>query len=149
MSDVQRQTLSGLDNGHFVFRQLRNSPQYLQKKKRHLFAVVRQTGIPTFFASLSCADTHWMGLLRSLGKIVDSQDYTDEELKAMSYQDKCRLVNADPTTSCRFFDNRFNEFLNKVLYQNSLALGQVVDHFYRIQFQHRGSCLVCHYSLFE
>lgn len=139
VSDSQRQNLSGLDNGYFVYRQLRNSPQYLQQKKRELFAMIRQMGIPTYFVSLSCADTHWFGLLRSLGKIVDHKEYSDEELQSMTYLEKCRLVNSDPTTCCRFFDNRFHEFLNKVLYHNSQPIGPVVDHFYRIEFQHRGS----------
>lgn len=139
ISDERRQAISSLDNGFFQYRQLRNSPQYLQNKKKELFAMVRQMGIPTFFISLSCADTHWVGLIQSLGRIVDHKEYSEEQINSMNYLEKCRLINSDPVTCCRFFDNRFKVFLNQVLYSSSRPLGSISAHFYRIEFQHRGS----------
>lgn len=68
-------------------------------------------GYPTFFVSLSCADTHWPGLIYSLGKIVDKKENSLKECKSMSYMEKYRLFNADLTTMCRFFDSHFKKFI--------------------------------------
>jgi len=46
-----------LDDGYEIFKSLRNSPPYLEKRKRDVFAMIRQLGKPTWFFSLSAADT--------------------------------------------------------------------------------------------
>lgn len=37
------------------------------------------------------------------------------------------------------FDNRFHTFLQKVILSNSEPIGKVIDYFYRVEFQQRGS----------
>ena len=39
----------------------------------------------------------------------------------------------------RYFDNRVHEFMKIVLKSNLHPLGQITDHFVRVEFQHRGS----------
>ena len=53
-----------LDQGYYIFRQLRNSPAYLQSRKKDIFAMIRQLSLPTWFMSLSAADTRWTDLLK-------------------------------------------------------------------------------------
>ena len=53
-----------LDEGYYIFRQLRNSPAYLEARKKDIFAMIRQLSLPTWFMSLSAADTRWTDLLR-------------------------------------------------------------------------------------
>ena len=36
-----------LDEGYFIFRTLRNSPVYFESRKKDLFAMIRQLGLPT------------------------------------------------------------------------------------------------------
>lgn len=55
-----------LNEGYFIFRTLRNSPAYLASKKKDVFAMIRQLGLPTWFISLSSADTRWVDLLKTL-----------------------------------------------------------------------------------
>ena len=138
-SENNQVDIATLDDGFFFFKKLRNSPQYLQQKKRELFATVRQLGIPTFFVSLSAADTRWPYLLQSLGRIVDHKEYSLQEIQEMSFQNRTRLINSDPVTCARFFDRRFQFFLKHILYKPPYPLGKISDHFYRIEFQHRGS----------
>ena len=38
-----------LDDGYFILRTLRNSPAYLEKRKKDVFAMIRQLGLPTWF----------------------------------------------------------------------------------------------------
>ena len=103
-----RVNIATVDNGFFFLKQLRNSPQFLQQKKRELLAAVKQLGVPIFFVSLSAADLRWKPLLQSFGKIIDNKLYIFEDIEAMSYQDKTRLINAEPVTSARFLIDDFN-----------------------------------------
>ena len=139
LDDLHCRNIARLDDGYYYFQKLRNSPQYLHERKRELLATVRQFGIPTFFISLSCADTHWVVLLQSIGKVIDKKSYSSEEIKAMSFIDKTRLINADPVSTARYFDRRFHYFLKEILYKSPYPIGKVTNHFYRIEFQHRGS----------
>ena len=64
------------DEGYFIFKQLRNSPSYLEAKMKDIFAMIRQLGLPTWFMSLSSADTRWPDLLNMLSKLNDDTEYT-------------------------------------------------------------------------
>ena len=128
-----------LDEGYYIFRSLRNSPPYFESKKRELFAMIRQLGLPTWFMSLSSADSKWIDLLQILGKLVDNRNYTSEEIKNLDWSEKCRLVQSDPVTTSRYFNNRVHEFFKIVLKSECHPLGKITDHFIRVEFQHRGS----------
>lgn len=132
-------SIAGVNDGFYFFNTLRNSPMYFQARKRELLAFIRQRGIPTFFVSLSSADLHWIPLLRSLCLLVDKKVLTDEEVQELDFRTKCRLINSDPVTTARFFDNRMQVFIREILYHPSHPIGDVIDHFYKIEFQHRGS----------
>jgi len=127
--------LVNLDEGYFIFRTLRNSPVYLEKRKKDLFAMIRQLGLPTWFGSFSSADTKWNDLLRVLGKLNDGRDYTDTELEDMNWHEKTRLVQIDPVTCSRFFDNRVQQFIKIVLKSEHHPIGKISDYFYRVEFQ--------------
>ncbi|XP_062602358.1 uncharacterized protein LOC134264070, partial [Saccostrea cucullata] len=127
------------DEGFFVFRQLRNSPAYLETRKKDVFAMIRQLGLPTWFMSLSAADTRWNDLIRALGVLNDGKEYTDEEIDSMTWFEKSKLVQKDPITCTRYFDHRFRMFMNSVLRSDHHPIGVVKDFFYRIEFQQRGS----------
>ncbi|XP_071176458.1 uncharacterized protein [Mytilus edulis] len=128
-----------LDEGYYIFRSLRNSPVYLEKRKKDLFAMIRQLGLPTWFGSLSSADTNWKDLLRILGKLNDGKEYTDNELEKMDWHQKSKLVQKDPVTCSRYFDYRVQQFINLVLKSDHDPIGKLTDFFYRVEFQQRGS----------
>ncbi|XP_076105470.1 uncharacterized protein LOC143073656 [Mytilus galloprovincialis] len=128
-----------LDEGYYIFRSLRNSPVYLEKRKKDLFAMIRQLGLPTWFGSLSSADTNWKDLLRILGKLNDGKEYTDKELEEMDWHQKSKLVQKDPVTCSRYFDYRVQQFINLVLKSDHDPIGKLTDFFYRVEFQQRGS----------
>ncbi|XP_078328660.1 uncharacterized protein LOC144623788 [Crassostrea virginica] len=127
------------NEGYFVFRQLRNSPAYLETRKKDVFAMIRQLGLPTWFMSLSAADTRWTDLIRALGILNDGKEYTDEEINDMTWFEKTKLVQKDPITCTRYFDHRFRMFMNIVLKSDHNPIGNVKDFFYRVEFQQRGS----------
>ena len=131
--------LVNLDEGYHIFRTLRNSPPYLESRKKDLFACIRQLGLPTWFISLSAADTKWPELLKTLGKLVRNIEYTDEDIEAMDWNDRCDLIQKDPVTCARFFDHRVQTFIHTVLRSHHEPIGHLIDSFYRVEFQKRGS----------
>ena len=131
--------LVNLDEGYYIFRQLRNSPAYLETRKKDIFAMIKQLSLPTWFMSLSAADTRWTDLLKMLAKLNDGIDYSEKELENLSWQEKTKLVQKDPVTCLRYFDHRVQEFLNTVLKSSCEPIGKLLDYFYRVEFQQRGS----------
>ena len=131
--------LVNLDEGYYIFRQLRNSPAYLETRKKDIFAMIRQLSLPTWFMSLSAADTRWTDLLKMLAKLNDGIDYSEKELENLSWQEKTKLVQKDPVTCSRYFDHRVQEFLNTVLKSSCEPIGKLLDYFYRVELQQRGS----------
>ena len=131
--------LVNLDEGYYIFRQLRNSPAYLQSRKKDIFAMIRQLSLPTWFMSLSAADTRWTDLLKMLAKLNNGISYTDKDIEGLTWQEKTKLVQRDPVTCSRYFDHRVQEFLNAILKSNCEPIGKLKDFFYRVEFQQRGS----------
>ena len=101
--------------------------------------MIRQLSLPTWFMSLSAADTRWTDLLKMLAKLNDGIDYSEKELENLSWQEKTQLVQKDPVTCSRYFDHRVQEFLNTVLKSSCEPIGKLLDYFYRVEFQQRGS----------
>ena len=85
------------------------------------------------------AETKWTPLLKSLAKLVQGKNLSSEEIEGLSWQDKCLLIKSDPVTCARYFDFRFQCFIKNVLKNNSHPVGEIIDYFYRVEFQQRGS----------
>ena len=111
---------------------------YSQEKK-DIFAMIRQLSLPTWFMSLSAADTRWTDLLKMLAKLNNGVDYTDKDIEGLTWQEKTKLVQKDPVTCSRYFDHRVQEFLNTILKSNCEPIRKLRDFFYRDEFQQRGS----------
>ena len=101
--------------------------------------MIRHLSLPTWFMSLSAADTRWTDLLRMLARLNDDIEYSEEGIENLSWQEKTKLVQKDPVTCFRYFDHRVQEFLNTVLKSSCEPIGKVKDFFYRAEFQQRGS----------
>lgn len=128
-----------LDEGYNILRSLRNSPPYLQQKKKEAFAMIRQLGFPSLFISLSLAETKWYELLRALGKNVHKRIYTDAEIDKMNWQTKTDLIMKDPVTIVEYFRNRYKQFKDLVIDSHHKPIYKVIDHFRRYEFATRGS----------
>ena len=127
------------NEGFKFLRALRGSPPYFEKAKKDIFAMIRQLGSATLFCSFSSAETQWIHLLRILGKLVDSKEYTDNELENLNWEEKSRLIQSDPVTCARHFDYQINQFIQNFLLSTEAPLGKIADWFYRVEYQQRGS----------
>ena len=140
LKDNMGESLVRLDEGYRIFRTIRNSPQYWENQKKEVFAMIRQLGIPTLFMSFSANDLNWSDLIVTLGKLVDNKNYSEEvENNSLPWETRSRLVQSDPITCVRHFDNRVSQFIQTILKSESSPLGLLGDFFYRVEFQQRGS----------
>ena len=130
------------DQGYKFLATLRGSPPYFERAKRDIFAMIRQLGPATFFVSFSAAETRWNHLIKIIGLTVDKKAYTDEEVERMPWPEKSRLIQSDPVTCARHFDHTLRIFLGEFLKSGQAPIGELLDFFYRIEMQHRGSCHV-------
>ena len=128
-----------LDEGFRVLKNVRGSPAYFQKCKKDLFAMIRQLGNPTWFCSFSAAETRWTHLLKTLGRILDKKEYSDDEINNMTWQQKSNLIQRDPITCTRNFDHMVHIFIQDVIRSDIMPIGRIADYFYRVEFQQRGS----------
>ena len=131
--------LINLDEGFRVFRNLRGSPPYFERCKKDLFAMIRQLGNPTWFCSFSAAETRWIHLIKILGRLLDNKDYTDDEVTQMTWQKKSELIQKDPVTCARNFEHMVQLFVHDFIKSSCQPIGEVIDFFYRVEFQQRGS----------
>jgi len=101
--------------------------------------MIRQLGKPTWFCSFSAAETRWAHLLTILGRLVDKKNYTDDEIQVMTWQKKSDLIKSDPVTCARNFEHMVQLLLCDILKSTLKPIGEIVDSFYRVESQQRGS----------
>ena len=65
--------------------------------------------------------------------------YTDDEVAALSFEEKCSWIRHHAITAARHFQYQLNTFFNDFLKSPANPLGEIVDHALRIKFQAWGS----------
>ena len=100
--------------------------------------MIRQLGVPTWFFTLLATDMKWPYMIQIIARQY-GVSYTDEEVLAMSFEEKSGWLRHNPVTAARHFQYRLNTFFEDVLKSNAKHLGHIVDYAIRIEFQARGS----------
>ncbi|CAB3977853.1 ATP-dependent DNA helicase PIF1, partial [Paramuricea clavata] len=85
------------------------------------------------------AETRWIHLFKILGRLIDNKHYTDDEVKQMTWQKKSELIQKDPVTCAQNFEHMVQQFIHNFIKSSCHPIGEVVDFFYRVEFQQRGS----------
>ncbi|XP_065370889.1 uncharacterized protein LOC135963037 [Calliphora vicina] len=134
------QNLVQHDDGYHILKGIRSSPAHWEGEKKKVLAMIRQFGLPTFFITLSAAESQWPELLVILVKVVQNRVITEEEALNLTTQEKYNLIRLDPITSSRYFDQRIRH-LFKHFKSAAGIFGEhkVVKFYWRIEFQQRGS----------
>ena len=130
---LYRRTLSYNSNSNF----LRSTKSYWYTRSQELQDMVKQLGAPTLFFTLSPADFHWPELYRLLYSFLgihsDPEAPIEDEFRENRRRKK--LLNENPLIVAWFFQQRAESFIGDVLFGKF----PVVNHWWRIEFQHRGS----------
>ena len=58
--------------------------------------------------------------------------YTDEQVTALSFEDKSNWIRNSPVTAARHYQYRLNTFFQEFLKSSANPLGELVDHAIRI-----------------
>ena len=90
------------DQAFLFLRHIPGSPPYWQRFMYEAVAMVQQLGIPTWFRTLSCADLRWPELFQIIAKIK-GQNITDEQVEALSYNERCSMLNLNPVVVAKLF----------------------------------------------
>ena len=101
-------------------------------------AMMKQLGIPTWFMTLSCADLRWPELFQIIAK-MQGKKMTNEELDALSYNERCQILNTNPVIVAKHFQYRVATFFNEVLVSKANPISKIVYYALCIEFQMRGS----------
>ena len=124
------------DKAYRFMKNIQDSPPYYQYTFYELLAMIRQLGTPTWFFTLSAADTKWPDIIQIIARQY-GVNYTDEEVSALSFEENSLRCN--PVTAARHFQYRLNTFFQDFLKTSAKPLGEIVDYGIRIEFQTRGS----------
>ena len=126
------------DDAYKFLKNVRGSPAYFQKVMYDVLAMIRQLGLPTWFFTLSAADMQWPDVIQTIAKQYGST-FSDEEVAAMSFEEKSKWLSHNPVTAARHFQYRLNTFVQKFLKSKAHPLGELTDYSIRVEFQARGS----------
>jgi hypothetical protein len=140
LNEDQIDSLIRHDDAYRVLKGIRTSPAHWEAEKKKVMAMIRQFGLPTFFITLSAAESRWGELLVILKRVVDKEEVTEEEALGLASNEKVRLIRTDPVTCVRYFDNRWRQ-LFKIMKKEGGVFGRhnVVLYYWRVEFQQRGS----------
>lgn len=100
--------------------------------------MVKQLGLATWFMTLSCADLTWPELFHIIAR-TNGKNMTAEEVKALSYDERYRLLNLNPVIVAKHFRYRVETFFTEILLTNAHPIGKIVYYALHIEFQMRGS----------
>lgn len=114
---------------------LRGSPAYWDKNLKNLLAMVRQLGKPTFFLTFSAAEFRWPEVITA----IKAQQGQKVDFAGLDWAEKCDILRGNPVTTMRMFDKRVDALMRELLLGPAQPIGEVIDYFYRVEFQARGS----------
>ncbi|XP_049586415.1 uncharacterized protein [Syngnathus scovelli] len=121
---------------------LRGTPAYWERTTKDLFAMIRQLGTPTFFCTFSAAEMRWEEVITA----IKAQQGEVVNFAQLDWATKCEILRSNPVTTMRMFDKRVEALFRDLILSPAQPIGKVVDYFYRLEFQHRGSphihCLI-------
>ena len=119
-------------------RDICGTQAYWNSVKIQLYAMFRTLGPPTFFITLSADDHNWTDVMVVLSEIK-GKNVSEEQASTLSPGEKRELMTTNPVVTARHFAHRFQCLLREVIKGNAQPIGEVVDYFWRIEFQLRGS----------
>ena len=124
------------DNTFSFMSSVKGTPAYWKQFLYDVLAMVKQLGIPTYFLILSCAELRWEELPYIINKL-NNLGLSEKELKNLSYQERCNLLNNNRVLVARHFQYKAEVFFKEIILDGSL--GKTRYYAIRIEFQERGS----------
>jgi len=99
------------DDGYRILKGIRTSPAHWEDEKKKVMVMIRQFGLPTFFITLSAAETRWSELIVLLKRNLVKVEINQEEALNLKLRENARLIRTDPVMCARYFDYRYREVI--------------------------------------
>ena len=112
----------------------KGSPASSEHARKDVMALIQSPvcGRPALFITVNPADTLWPELFR---RIVG-----DVEEKRLDKKQRQRILADNPVLAARYYKRRLDLLFEHLIYSRAPIFGRIiVDHWYRIEFQFRGS----------
>ena len=102
--------------------------------------MIKSLGPPTctWFITLSANNLNWTDLLIILCQQADLP-HTRGDINKLTRQEKMNPMMRDPISTARHFSHRALHMIHNVILHKSHPIGKVLNYFWRIEFQMRGS----------
>lgn len=121
-------------------RNIRGTAAYWHDTRSDLFAMLRACGPACWFMTFSADDMGWDDLALVLSRQgIEDPEEQQQYLDGLTHQDRINLLLNDQVGAGRHFLHRWNAFLAWMTGSEEQPVGNVTDHFWRIEFQKRGS----------
>ena len=137
-NDDNMKAMLRTDTAYRFMKNVRGTPAYWGTVLLDLLAMCRQLGTPTWFLTLSAADMQWPDVIQSIA-LQYGRRLSAEDVKNMSWDEKCHWLRCNPVTAARQFKHRLDLFFKDFIGGKSNPIGQLQDYMIRIEFQARGS----------
>jgi exonuclease III/nucleoside-triphosphatase THEP1 len=117
---------------------IKSSPQFWSKIKMDLNAMIHQLGNPSFILTFKPCEQDWNELIIILFKILDNKTKNcDDALKNLTKSDRIQLINRDPVTTSRYFENRIRGLMKIISSKNGPFGSNIVkDYFWKVDFNY-------------
>ena len=99
---------------------IKGTPAYWKKFLFDVLAMVKKSGIPNFFLTLSCADLRSNELIFLIGKL-SKMNFSESDIINFSYQERCNLLNSNPVLVPRQFQYRAEVFFKEIVNDGPLG----------------------------
>ena len=120
------------DQAFTFMNSIKGTPAYWKKFLFDVLAMVKQLGVPTFFMRISSPDLKCNDLVLIIYKL-HKLDLSEENLKNLSYQDRCRLLNSNPVLVAEYFYYQVEVFFKEIIVDG--PLGKTKYYAIRLEFQ--------------
>ena len=101
--------------------------------------MIRQLGSPNIFFTKSVNEVCITELIKALKEKEINRILTQEEVSSLTNNERYRLLKKFPIDVVQHLDARFRHNIQSLKKSKSLGEYHVEDHFYRVEFQQRGS----------
>ena len=81
---------------------------------------------------------NWTDLLYILAN-RDGMDLIEQQAKDLPATQRKRLLCSYPVIVAQHFSHRFNSFMKFILNGDGKPIGEILDYFWRVEFQQKGS----------
>ena len=119
---------------------MKTTHYHIRRARKHLMARLASTEMtsPTWFITLSSADLYWPELWVAIAASKGVK-MSFETAAQTSFADRCKLLDENPALACRLFKSRIECMLQYIFRGEAHPIGYLVDWWFRIEFQNRGS----------